>query len=100
MILHDGSNIIPQELEDALQEHPVVAMAGVVGIYDLVHGENVRAFITLKPGVVGVSLTELIEFARTRVGYKAPEQITVLDQMPLTSSQKDDRTALKELVLL
>ena len=75
-------------------------MAGVVGVHNLIHGENVRAFITLKPGVVGVSLTELIDFARTRVGYKAPEEIIVLDQMPLTPSEKVDRVALKKLVLL
>lgn len=100
MIIHDGSNIIPQEVEDALQEHPAVAMAGVIGVHDLVHGENVRAFITLKPGVVGLSLSELIDFARTRIGYKAPEEITVLDQMPLTFSQKVDRSALKTMVQL
>lgn len=100
MIIHDGSNISPQEVEDALLEHPAVAMTGVVGVHDLVHGENVRAFITLKPGVVGVSLAELIEFARTRIGYKAPDEITVLDKMPLTPSEKVDRVALKKLVLL
>ena len=98
MIIHDGSNISPQEVEDALQEHPAVAMAGVVGVHDLVHGENVRAFITLKPGVVGISLAEVIGFARARVGYKAPEEITVLDRMPLTLSEKVDRAALKTLV--
>ena len=100
MIIHDGSNISPQEVEDALLEHPAVAMAGVVGVYDLVHGENVRAFITLKPGVVAVSLEDVIDFARTLVGYKAPEEITVLDRMPLTPSEKVDRTALKALVRL
>jgi long-chain acyl-CoA synthetase len=47
MIIHEGSNISPQEIEDALLEHPAVAMAGVVGVHDLVHRENVRAFITL-----------------------------------------------------
>ena len=100
MIIHDGSNISPQEVEDALLEHPAVAMAGVVGVHDLVHGENVRAFITLKPGVDVISLAELIGFARTRVGYKAPEEITVLDRMPLTLSEKVDRAALKTLVQL
>lgn len=98
MIVHDGSNISPQQVEDVLLEHPAVAMAGVIGVHDLVHGENVRAFVTLKPGVVGVSLAELIDFARARVGYKAPEEITVLERMPLTVSEKVDRTVLKEMV--
>ncbi|MEM8681565.1 MAG: class I adenylate-forming enzyme family protein, partial [Planctomycetota bacterium] len=43
IIIHDGSNICPQEVEEAVAEHPDVALAGVVGIHDLVHGENVRA---------------------------------------------------------
>ena len=48
IIVHDGSNICPQEVEEALQEHPAIEAAGVIGIHDLVHGENVRAYVTLK----------------------------------------------------
>src|SRR5215468_693803 len=47
IIVHDGSNICPQEVEGALLEHPDVVSAGVIGIHDLIHGENVRAYITL-----------------------------------------------------
>ena len=43
IIVHDGSNICPQEVEGALLEHPSVASAGVIGIHDLVHGEDVGA---------------------------------------------------------
>ena len=47
IIVHDGSNISPQEVEGALLEHPRVALAGVVGVDDAVHGESVRAYVTL-----------------------------------------------------
>jgi len=53
IIVHDASNICPQEVEDALLAHPSVASAGVIGIHDLVHGENVRAYITLTEGRSG-----------------------------------------------
>src|SRR5262245_47842158 len=82
IIVHDGSNICPQEVEEALLEHDAVESAGVVGIHDLVHGENVRAYITLKEGATRPRSEELIRFARARVGYKAPEEIVVLDDMP------------------
>jgi acyl-coenzyme A synthetase/AMP-(fatty) acid ligase len=97
IIIHDGSNICPQEVEDSLLEHPAVAAAGVIGIHDLIHGENVRAYITLKPGAKPPTATELIQFSRARVGYKAPSEIVVLDEMPLNATGKVDRVALIKL---
>jgi long-chain acyl-CoA synthetase len=97
IIVHDGSNICPQEVEEALLEHDAVESAGVIGIHDLVHGENVRAYITLKEGATRPTSQELIGFARARVGYKAPEEIVVLDDMPLNATGKVDRVALKRL---
>ncbi len=97
IIVHDGSNIAPQEVEDALLDHPAVAGAGVVGVHDLLHGENVRAYITIRPGQTRPSIQELIRFARARIGYKAPEEIEVLDDMPLNPTGKVDRLKLKRL---
>ena len=97
IIVHDGSNIAPQEVEDALLEHPAVESAGVVGIHDLMHGENVRAYVALRPDVPKPTAAELIQFARARVGYKAPEEIVFLDAMPLNATGKVDRARLKAL---
>jgi acyl-coenzyme A synthetase/AMP-(fatty) acid ligase len=97
IIVHDGSNIFPQEVEDALVEHPSVASAGVIGIHDLVHGENVRAYIALVDGAECPTSQELIRFARARIGYKAPEEIVVLEQMPITATGKLDRMSLKRM---
>jgi acyl-CoA synthetase (AMP-forming)/AMP-acid ligase II len=69
----------------------------VIGVHDLVHGENVRAYITLTDGTERPTSQELIQFARSRVGYKAPEEIVVLDEMPLTATGKMDRTTLKRM---
>jgi acyl-coenzyme A synthetase/AMP-(fatty) acid ligase len=97
IIVHDGSNICPQEVEDSLLEHPAVASAGVIGIYDLVHGENVRAYVTLRAEAARPQMSELIAFSRARVGYKAPDEIIVLDEMPTNAVGKVDRVALKQL---
>ena len=97
IIIHDGSNICPQEVEESLLEHPAVASAGVVGIHDLVHGENVRAYITLRPDVARPTTQALIEFSRARVGYKAPDEIVLLAEMPMNAVGKVDRVALKQL---
>jgi long-chain acyl-CoA synthetase len=97
IIVHDGSNISPQEVEGALLAHPAVENAGVVGIHNLLHGENVRAYVTLKSGATRPTSAELIAFARSRVGYKAPEEIVFLDRMPFNATGKVDRAALKRL---
>jgi acyl-coenzyme A synthetase/AMP-(fatty) acid ligase len=97
IIIHDGSNICPQEVEDSLLEHPAVASAGVVGIHDSIHGETVRAYVVFRPGLKRPDIVELMQFARARVGYKAPEEIIVLDEMPNNAAGKVDRMVLKRL---
>ena len=61
------------------------------------HGENVRAFITVREGARQPKVMELIKFARERVGYKAPEDIVILQEMPLNPTGKIDRLKLKRL---
>ncbi|MCP4384401.1 MAG: long-chain fatty acid--CoA ligase, partial [Hyphomicrobiales bacterium] len=97
IIVHDGSNIYPQEVEDALLSHPAVKNAGVIGIHDLVHGENVRAYVTLKPDAAPTRVDDLIEHAHGIVGYKAPEDIVFLEDIPLNPTGKVDRVTLKAL---
>ncbi len=97
IIVHDGSNVSPMEVEGALAEHPAVALVGVVGIHDEVHGENVRAYVTVRDGCDRPASQDLIDFARERVGYKAPEEVVFLDEMPLNPTGKLDRVGLKRL---
>jgi acyl-CoA synthetase (AMP-forming)/AMP-acid ligase II len=97
IIVHDGSNISPFEVEGALMEHPCVELAAVVGIHDVVHGENVRAYVTVRDGQPQPTAADLIVFCRERVGYKAPEEVVFLDEMPLNPTGKLDRNGLKRM---
>jgi long-chain acyl-CoA synthetase len=97
IIVHDGSNISPQEVEEAVMAHPAIDLAGVVGVHDLVHGENVRAYVTLLEGAERPSDAAVIAVARERIGYKAPEEVVVLEEMPLNATGKVDRNLLKQL---
>ena len=72
-------------------------LLGVIGVHDLLHGENVRAYVELKQGAAAERAEDLIEFARARVGYKAPEEIVFLEKMPLNPTGKVDRAALKKI---
>jgi long-chain acyl-CoA synthetase len=97
VIVHDGSNISPYEVEGALVEHPAVALAGAVGVHDEVHGENVRAYVCLAEGAERPSRADLIAFCRERIGYKAPDEIVFLEEMPLNPTGKIDRVGLKRM---
>ena len=97
VIVHDGSNISPYEVEGALVEHPALALAGAVGVHDEVHGENIRAYVTLSEGARPPSRADLIVWCRERIGYKAPEEIVFLDEMPLNPTGKIDRVGLKRM---
>jgi acyl-coenzyme A synthetase/AMP-(fatty) acid ligase len=57
----------------------------------------VRAYVVFKSDVECPTAAELIEFSRARVGYKAPDEIVVLDAMPTNAVGKIDRVALRQL---
>src|SRR5947208_16477859 len=64
MIIVDGFNVYPSEVEAVLYTHPAVRLAAVIGIPDTYHGETVRACIVLKPGA-DATYEEIIAFCRT-----------------------------------
>jgi long-chain acyl-CoA synthetase len=95
LIIRGGFNVYPRDVEDALLEHPALEAAGVVGQPDERHGEEVVAFVSLRPGSQ-VTPDELIAWAKQRIGgYKYPRQIHLIDTVPLTSVGKIDRKALR-----
>lgn len=93
-----GHMVGPFEVESALMEHPAVGEAGVIGKPDPTIGEIVKAFVVLKPGVVGGEelRLELMGFCRKRLGVAiAPKEIEFREQIPRTRSGKIMRRLLK-----
>jgi long-chain acyl-CoA synthetase len=98
IIIRGGSNISPQEVEEALYHHPAVLEAGVIGMPDPVHGERVIAFVALRDGSTA-SEQELRDLVRGRIAdYKVPERIFFLPALPKGLTGKVQRRALKELL--
>jgi long-chain acyl-CoA synthetase len=95
LIIRGGFNVYPRDVEDALLEHPEIAAAGVVGRPDPRLGEEVVAFVTLRPGAA-CEPGELLEWGRERLGgYRYPREIHMIDAVPLTPVGKIDRKALR-----
>jgi len=82
-----------------VQEEPPIAVesAGMIGIHNRGHGENVRAYIRLREDAERPTDEDLIQFAWERVGYKAPEETMILDTMPFNTTVKVDRVASKRM---
>jgi long-chain acyl-CoA synthetase len=98
IIIRAGSNISPQEVEEAFYRHPAVLEAGVIGLPDPVYGERVVAFVALRAGALAAE-EELIAYARTLLAdYKVPEHIYFLDELPKGITGKVQRRALKDLL--
>jgi long-chain acyl-CoA synthetase len=98
LILRGGFNVFPRDVEEVLVAHPAVALAGVVGRPDVRLGEEVVAYVSLRPGAEA-TVEELSEYARRHLGAnKYPRQITIVPAIPLTSVGKLDRKKLRQWV--
>jgi long-chain acyl-CoA synthetase len=98
IIIHGGSNISPQEVEEAIYKHPSVLESAVIGMPDPAYGEQVIAFVSLREGAVA-SEQELIAFARQQLAdYKVPERILFLAELPKGITGKLQRRVLKQMV--
>jgi long-chain acyl-CoA synthetase len=99
LVIRNGFNIYPRDVEEALAEHDHVAAAAVVGRPDDEVGEEVVAFVQPAPGADGLDPEALRAWARERIGPKAyPRDIRVVDALPLTPVMKIDRRAVRGLL--
>ena len=96
MIIRGGENIAPTEVENVLYEHPSVKEAAVVGVPSQKWGEEVGAFVMLKPGAAATP-DELRDFCLKRLAYyKAPRHVFLVDQLPAVASGKIQKFKLRE----
>lgn len=88
LIVRNGYNVYPSEVEAALARHPDVALSAVFGVDDEVRGQEVHAAVILHDGH-SLDPDELIAFAKDRIAaYKYPRVVHVVDELPLGASGK------------
>ncbi len=93
-ILRGGYSVFPQEIEAVLTAHPAVAEAAVVGVPDADLGEEVAAFVSLKPSRQ-VSSAELLDYCKDHLArYKDPRRIQILAELPKGPTGKLLKSAL------
>jgi long-chain acyl-CoA synthetase len=95
MIIVDGYNVYPSEVEGALYAHPAVMEAAAIGVPHGYHGEVVKAFVVLKPNQ-SVSADELKAHCVSRLAeFKRPRTIDIRDSLPRSTVGKVLYTKLR-----
>jgi long-chain acyl-CoA synthetase len=94
MIIRGGFNVYPREIEEVLMTHEAVSLAAVIGVPDPRHGEEVKAFVILKPGI-SANEDELVEWGKEQMAaYKYPRIVTIVESLPMTATGKLLKRAL------
>ena len=96
MIVSGGENVYPIEVEKTLAAHPEVGEASVIGVDDEQFGQRLAAFVVLN---VGASATPDVLKQHVRenlANYKVPREITILDELPRSSTGKIARRELQD----
>lgn len=98
LIIRGGENVSPQEVEDVICKHQKVVDAGVVGIPDKVYGEEIKAFVVLRPGLQATE-EEIIEFCKGYLPtFKRPKQVQFISALPKNLMGKLLRAELRKQV--
>jgi long-chain acyl-CoA synthetase len=98
IIVHAGSNVSPQEVEEVLYQHPAILEAGVIGTPDPIYGERIIAFVSLRNCVMPQE-QELREYARASLAdYKVLKRVLFVPELPKGTTGKVHRQALKEML--
>lgn len=97
LIIRGGENIYPREVEEFLYTHPDIEDAQVVGVPDEKFGEEVCAWIRMRPGRPPLSADALRAFASGQLArYKIPRYVHVVDDFPMTVTGKVRKVEMRE----
>ena len=99
MLIRGGENIYPREIEEFLFRHPKIQSVQVFGIPDAKYGEEICAWVVVKPGQQ-CTADEVREFCRDQIAhYKVPRHIRFVDELPMTITGKVQKFVMRERMI-
>lgn len=97
VVIRGGENIYPREIEEFLYTHPDIEDAQVIGVPDERYGEEVCAWIRMRPGRPALDADAVLEFATGKLAhYKIPRYVHVVDDFPMTVTGKVRKVEMRE----
>jgi len=96
MIIRGGENVYPREIEEFLYTHPKISEVQVIGIPDPKYGEEIMAWVKVKPGEQ-ITEEEMREYCKGQIAhYKIPRYIKVVDSFPMTITGKIQKFVMRQ----
>jgi fatty-acyl-CoA synthase len=97
MVIRGGENVYPREIEEFLYTHPDILDAQVIGVPDARYGEELMAWVRLRPGAATLTAESLREFCRGQLAhYKIPRYVHIVDEFPMTVTGKVRKVEMRE----
>jgi fatty-acyl-CoA synthase len=97
MVIRGGENIYPREVEEFLYGHPAIEDVQVIGVPDARYGEELCAWVKLRPGAA-LTLAELRQFCTGKIAhYKIPRYLRISDDLPMTVTGKVQKYKMREV---
>ena len=96
LIIVDGFNVYPSDVEGVLYQHPAVRLAAVIGVPDTYHGEVVRASVVLREGMSATPEDLLTHCKASLSEYKVPRHVELRNSLPMSAVGKILYRVLRE----
>lgn len=94
MVKRSGENISTTEIEEILEEHPLIAEAAVIGVPDPIRDQAIKAYVRFVPGQ-SLALEEVDQYCKDHMAsFKVPSFYVVVDDFPRTCSMKIEKKLL------
>jgi fatty-acyl-CoA synthase len=97
MVIRGGENVYPREIEEFLYTHPDILDAQVIGVPDARYGEELCAWVRLRPGAAELTAEALRDYAAGQLAhYKIPRYVHVVEEFPMTVTGKIRKVEMRE----
>ncbi|WP_309115928.1 AMP-binding protein [Saccharothrix sp.] len=97
MVIRGGENLYPREIEEFLYTHPDILDAQVIGVPDVKYGEELMAWVRLRPDAEPLTAEALKEFCAGKLAHhKVPRYVHVVEEFPMTVTGKVRKVEMRK----
>jgi fatty-acyl-CoA synthase len=99
MLIRGGENVYPREVEEFLFRHPLISQVQVFGVPDARYGEEVCAWVVLKPAAQCTE-DDIRAFCRDQIAhYKVPRYVRFVPELPMTVTGKAQKFMMRKAMV-